>query len=288
MVLIDRRGEIVKKIGELPPFSPVLNKLVATLANDNVSYLEIGKLIEQDTVLAGNVLRMVNSAAYNLRSQVTSIAYAVSILGLDKLRNLALAIAVTRMWSSSPPAPGWSAPRFNQHSLATAMLADAMALQLKVEYPEGAFLAGLMHDLGKLLVATSMPADYMDIEDEFKRSGKPWEECELFVLGLDHAGISSMALEQWKLPEPIVRAVRMHHQPEIITGGLVPLSLAVRVASDAVNHLGYQIRSSETVEDPKAGHAQALAALERIGAAPRAPKVLEAFQQEFEAVRGLF
>ena len=264
---------------------------MATLANDNVSYLEIGKLIEQDTVLAGNVLRMVNSAAYNLRSQVTSIAYAVSILGLDKLRNMALAIAVTRMWSSAQAAPGWSAPRFNQHSLATAMLADAMALQLRVDYPEGAFLAGLMHDLGKLLVASSMPADYMDIEAEFERTGASWEECESMVLGLDHSGISAMALEQWKLPEPIVRAVRMHHQPELIAGGLIPLSLAIRTSSDVATHMGYTIRApkpSAPAEDPKEGRAKAEAALDRVDAGVKAPKVLDAFLQEFEAVRGLF
>ena len=247
MVAVDYRAEVAKQISELPPFSPVLNKLVATLANDNVSYVEIGKLIEQDTVLAGNVLRMVNSAAYNLRSTVTSISYGVSILGVDKLRNMALAISVSRMWNSMKPAPGWSAARFNTHSLATALLADALALNLRVTYPEGAFLAGLMHDLGKLVIATGLPREYGEIERRHL-AGLPWAEAEREVLGMDHASISAMALEQWKMPEPICRAARMHHMPELATSEGIPLSRAIHVASGAAELLGHGVR--EKVADP--------------------------------------
>jgi putative nucleotidyltransferase with HDIG domain len=287
MTTVDYRPEIAKRIAELPPFSPVLNKLVATLANDNVSFLEIGKLIEQDTVLAGNVLRMVNSAAYNLRSTVTSISYGVSILGVDKLRNMALAISVSRMWNSLKPAPGWSAARFNQHSLATALLADGVAMNLRVDYPEGAFLAGLMHDLGKVVVANGLPDQYGEIAAEQARTGDEWIACENRVLGLDHASISAQALEQWKVPEPICRAARMHHYPELVTGDGIPLSRAIRVASDAASVLGYTVQPLAETPDPEAAQQSVCRIIDELGGEGRGNKVLETFLPEFEAICAL-
>ena len=287
MTTVDYRPAIAKRIAELPPFSPVLNKLVASLANDNISFLEIGKLIEQDTVLAGHVLRMVNSAAYNLRSTVTSISYGVSILGIDKLRNMALAISVSRMWSALKPAPGWSAARFNQHSLATALLADGLAMNLRVNYPEGAFLAGLMHDLGKVVVANGLPAEYAEIASQHQRTGAPWISCESNVLGLDHASISAIALEQWKVPEPICRAARMHHYPELVTSDGIPLSRAVRVASDAATTLGYPVLEAGPVSDPAAAEQQVREAIDELGGKGQGTLVLAAFLPEFEAIRTL-
>jgi putative nucleotidyltransferase with HDIG domain len=282
MVAVDYRAEMAKKITELPPFSPVLNKLVATLANDNISFMEVGKLIEQDTVLAGNVLRMVNSAAYNLRSTVTSISYAVSILGVDKLRNMALAIAVSRMWNSLKPAAGWSPARFNQHSLATALLADSMALNLRVDYPEGAFLAGLMHDLGKLVVATGFTAEYGEIQGIFESGAGAWEECERKVLGMDHAAVSAQALEQWKMPEPISRAVRMHHMPELVTADGIPLSRVVHVASGVADRLGYGAREKA---EAAPGEETAAAWIDEACGVNKGQKILDSFGPEFEAIR---
>lgn len=287
MTTVDYRPEIAKRIAELPPFSPVLNKLVATLANDNVSFMEIGKLIEQDTVLAGNVLRMVNSAAYNLRSTVTSISYGVSILGVDKLRNMALAISVSRMWNSLKPAPGWSAARFNQHSLATALMADGLAMNLRVAFPEGAFLAGLMHDLGKVVVANGLPDQYVEIAAEHARSGDEWIACESRVLGLDHASISAQALEQWKVPEPICRAARMHHYPELVTSDGIPLSRAIRLASDAASMLGYTLLPLDQQPDAETAQQAVCQAIDELGGEGRGKKVLDAFLPEFDTICAL-
>jgi HD-like signal output (HDOD) protein len=286
MVAVDYRAEIAKRITELPPFSPVLNKLVATLANDNISFMEVGKLIEQDTVLAGNVLRMVNSAAYNLRSTVTSISYAVSILGVDKLRNMALAISVSRMWNSLKPAAGWSAARFNQHSLATALLADAVALNFRVIYPEGAFLAGLMHDLGQLVIATGLPREYGEVEVLYTAGAGAWQDCERKVIDMDHAAISAMALEQWKMPEPICRAVRMHHMPELVSGEGIPLSRAVHVASEVANLLGHSILQASVEPSVEPDPVAAVALLNDLDPVCRGQKILDAFGPEFEAIRG--
>ena len=101
-----------------------MNRLIASLASEDVSFAKIADLIEKDTVLAGNILKLVNSALYGLAGTVNSIRHAVSLLGITKLRNAALSMSVARMWSQVKTPPGWSTPNFNQHSVGVGILSD--------------------------------------------------------------------------------------------------------------------------------------------------------------------
>ncbi len=147
----------LRSLDQLPPFSPILNRLMASLADEEVSFADIAALIERDTVLSANVLKLVNSALYGRRGTVSSVRAAVSILGLNKLRNAVLGLSVSRIWNRMKTPASWDMGRFNQHSAAVAVLADILVQQVEVEYPEGAFAAGLLHDLGRLIIATSLP-----------------------------------------------------------------------------------------------------------------------------------
>src|SRR5580658_3313142 len=135
-------------LGQLPPFSPILNRLIASLAHEDVSFAKIADLIEKDTVLAGNILRLVNSALFGLPGTINSIRHAVSLLGITKLRNATLSMSVARMWNQLKTPPGWSTARFNLHSVGVAIMADLIGQRVAVGYAEGAFAAGLFHDLG--------------------------------------------------------------------------------------------------------------------------------------------
>ncbi len=182
-----------------------------------MSFAKIADLIEKDTVLAGNILKLVNSALYGLAGTVNSIRHAVSLLGINKLRNAALSMSVARMWSQVKTPAGWSTANFNQHSVGVGILSDLLAQRLNVEYAEGAFAAGLFHDLGLLLVAIGMHDEYKQLSLLCQQSHK-WEpEYEIQVLGLTHAELSAEALEQWNLPDEIQTAVRYHGSPELDT-----------------------------------------------------------------------
>src|SRR5271154_6752662 len=117
------RERALRTLGELPPFSPILNRLIASLAHEDVSFAKIADLIEKDTVLAGNILRLVNSALYGLPGTINSIRHAVSLLGITKLRNATLSMSVARMWNQLKTPPGWSMARFNLHSIGVAFMA---------------------------------------------------------------------------------------------------------------------------------------------------------------------
>jgi len=273
------RERALKSISRLPPFSPVLNKLIASLADDNVSFGDLAALVEKDTVLAGNVLRLVNSALYARRGTVNSVRHAVSILGLAKLRNAAMTWSVARMWSSHKYPQGWSASHFNLHSVAAAVLSDLLAIETKVEYAEGAFAAGLLQNVGMLLEVTGLPDEFAEVRKLYLDGRGSWVDCERNLLGLDHAELSAETLKQWNLPAPIVAAVRAHHTPAD------PMTLAcmVQTADLAVEVLGVPVQEWHKPIDSSAE--ELLAA---IGLADQAESILLNFRAEYEALREFF
>lgn len=244
-VLDAHRQRALKSLSQLPPFSPILTRVLASLAGEEVSYTKLADLIEKDTVLSGNILSLVNSALYARSVTVNSVRHAVSILGMNKLRNAVLGMSISRMWSRTRMPDSWSMAHFNMHSAATAILSDMLAQRLPVKYPEGAFLAGLLHDVGRLLIAISLPNQHEEILRLLASGKRSRVECELEVLGFTHADLSAEALAVWNLPEPIQVAVRDHHSLAPSDDGRdpggVPLSRLLNAANQYVNSTGVAI-----------------------------------------------
>src|SRR5437899_3199345 len=186
---------ILGALDKLPPFSPVLTRLLATLADEDVSFRELAAIIETDPVLAGNLLRVVNSPLYGRISTINSVRHAVAILGSVKIRNLVLGLSVSRRWAGAHVPGKWNARLFNAHSLAVALLSDLIALEVPVPYPEGAFASGLLHDVGKLLIAMAMPDRYETVYGLYESGGDSVADCELEGIGVTHAEISGAILE---------------------------------------------------------------------------------------------
>ncbi len=269
----------MKSMGRLPPFSPILNRLMGELACEGVSFAKLAELIERDTVLASNVLRVVNSPLYGLRATVNSVRHAVAVLGLAQLRNIVLSLSVSQLWSRVRTPGGWSMPHFNRHSVAVAMLADLLALEMRTQYAEGAFTAGLLHDVGKLLIAITFPDEFREID---RLAGADWRQetvHEGAILGLIHADLSAAALASWNLPEPIIDAVGNHHAA---AGGRGSLSEVLRAADRVANELGYGCRAAVAPGgDPATVFAD-------IGKPERASSLLADFDRAFEAMGGFF
>jgi len=273
-------------LGQLPPFSPILNRLMTSLANEDVSFAKIADLIEKDTVLAGNILKLVNSALYGFAGTVNSIRHAVSLLGIGKLRNAALSMSVSRMWGQVKTPAGWSTANFNQHSVGVGILADLLAQRLNVEYAEGAFAAGLFHDLGLLLVAIGMHDEYKQLSLLVQQSQKWDPEYEMQVLGMTHAELSAGALAQWNLPEEIRTAVRYHASPELdptkVEPGQLALSRVLSAADRYVKGTGVFVSLFESPsEDPRS-------ALDQLNLGERLPGILSEFDNEFTAIKAYF
>jgi HD-like signal output (HDOD) protein len=279
------RGRALDSLGKLPPFSPILNRLLAGLAREDISFIRLADIIEKDTVLAGNVLRLVNSALYGRRATVNSVRHAVSLLGINKLRNATLSMSVTRLWNQVRMPRGWSMAKFNLHSVANAMLSDAVSQAAPVEYAEGAFAAGLFADLGRLLIALALPDEHEQIRGLCTSKRFSRCECEMEVFGFTHAELSADALEIWNLPEEIREAVLHHHTlyDEPLEDNAIRLSTVVGVTDLYVNAVGYPMdKLDEGPVDAAIGQLEMFGLGERLGA------VIEEFLVEFNGIRAMF
>lgn len=279
------RRQAMKAVAELPPFSPVLDRLLATLSMESVSVSRVSEIIETDTVIAGNILKLVNSALYGRRGTVNSVRHAVSLLGINKLRNAVFAMSITRVWSKVKTAPGWSMANFNLHALACGLLSDCLAQRSDVEYPEGAFAAGLFRDLGQLLIAVALHDEFRAIQELSTSGFGPIVACEREVLGLSHADLSADALATWNLPDAIQQAARFHHEPESETTprtGPHSLAMAVHCASEYVA-LGGPWKFTQNEPPPNGYEPFASLGIEYAGA-----QFLDEYRKELSALSGAF
>ncbi len=173
--------------------------------------------------------------------------HAISMVGVGAIRKFALGASISNLFSRFRAAPSFSMARFNLHSVATGILVELISDEIEFEDPSGAFIAGMLHDVGKLLIAVSMPKMYEEILAVNAISGAPLLVCEREILGTDHAELSGFAVSRWELGKSIRWAAFYHHQPEQAVGleitghGKLSLSLAVHKADAFINGLGMSV-----------------------------------------------
>ena len=280
----------LEALGKLPPFSPVLTRVLVTLSGDEVSFGELGELIEKDPVLSGNILNLANSAFYARREATNSVRHASVRLGVKKLQNAILGLSISRLWNQMHMPGYWSMARFNLHAAAAALLSDLLAQRLPVAYPEGAFVAGLLHDLGQLLMVRSLPDEYDQVLRLFEEGPGDLQQCEEAIFGFTHAEASAAALGQWNLPEPTRLAVRFHHNPGLDPASSnrreIPLSRIIAAANGYVNSIGISVLLKNGPADPPDVSIQALGGLGLD--AGRLEKLLNEFSAENAAMAQFF
>ncbi len=233
------REKALKSLDRLPPLAPAVGRLLSKLAFKGVDYRELASFVEKDALLCAHILRTVNSAAFARSRTITSVSQAMSLLGTNALRRIAVGFTVSNLFSRVKAAPTWSRMRFNLHSGATGILTEAMVENMPVENKDGAFVSGMLHDLGRLLIAVGLHEHYETITTRHELSGRPVFECEREIIHVDHAELSCIALTKWGIPDNICRAVGHHHDPE--SKDAPWLSMVIHRADRFVNHLGIAI-----------------------------------------------
>jgi HD-like signal output (HDOD) protein len=208
-----------------------------------LEFKDLVKLAEGDAVLAGRVLALANSGAYGRRRNVDSIQYAIAFIGVSAIRRNAVSWAMGSVFRHFHPAESaaWSTTRFMAHSEHTATLCDMFCDRFPVREAEAAYMAGLTHDIGKLVMAMANRDAPGEVLDFMRLTGTPMVEAERELLGIGHPEISGMAAERWHLPDAICDAVYRHHNPEPDDKSAAPLSLVVAHADRVVNSIGFGI-----------------------------------------------
>jgi putative nucleotidyltransferase with HDIG domain len=216
--------EVVRRIHDLPSLPAVVAELLTSMEQDDVDLHYLAGRLALDQALTAKTLRLANSSFYGMPSKVTSIQQAMSVLGLHSIRTLVTACGVI---GAVPPTPG--APldfnAFWRHAIATAVWARALARHLRLS-PDTAFTAGLLHNLGRLVLVTRFPAEYAAVPlwcNEHQDATVA--QAELAVFGVDHAQAGSALAAYWKFPPTIQDAISRQHRTDA-TG----LALAVGLA----------------------------------------------------------
>ena len=282
----DYREKLLSSVETLPPLPTVLNQLLKVMNDANSSAGQISALIEKDGVLSGNVLRCVNSAYYGLQSRVSSIRHAVTLLGFETLRNLALAFSMRRMLVKPRPSSRKLSSQYSQHALGCAIMTQFLAHYTKSQDVDAAFAAGLFHDVGKLLIINTIPEMFPPLMEHWENSGGEFEDSERELLGVSHSQLSSVVLAKWKLSEVIQTAAGYHHDPGSCPADGdhgVTLTHLVHAADLYVRFYGLEIVSSA-----KRPPSQPDQAFERIGLIDGLPELAERFGVEFQSIRGVF
>jgi putative nucleotidyltransferase with HDIG domain len=207
--------DILREATRLPSL-PTVGMQIVSAANDPTTAAEdLSKLLSVDQSLSAKVLRLVNASYYGVRNRVTSIRQAVVILGFESVRALALSAAVMDRFETTEAPEGFSRTEFWKHSLGVAMTARLLARYLKRgrDEEEVCYMAGLLHDVGKVILDQYFPESFREIIRRVRETGGSFRAAEAEVNAVTHEEIGAFLSVQWGLPEPIVEAIRFHHRP---------------------------------------------------------------------------
>lgn len=200
---VKAKVEGITKILTIPP---VVSRIVHMVNAGTVSAAEIAEEINTDQVLAAKVLRLVNSGFYGFRQPITTITHAMVLLGLDVVKTLVMTASVLDIVD----AMNQYMEGLWEHSVGTARAANALAERMKVQNPEEYALLGLLHDIGKVVIAQTFPTEHGRIRDLVAERNCLQIDAELEVLGVTHPEVGMWLLKKWSLPSKVVYPIAYH------------------------------------------------------------------------------
>ena len=205
--------EILAQIDSLPPMPAVAVQLLEATQNPDVDLGQVAHLIECDPAMTANLLRACNSPFYGLRREVTSIRQATGLLGLKQVVQIAVTLLASRYLAPSQEGYDLAPGELWRSSVAAGIAAELLARECKYPQPSTAYTAGLLQDMGKIVLAEHLGGLLPQIRKLTEEQGIGWEEAERQVVGIPHPEVGAALLERWNFPATLVEAVRCHHHP---------------------------------------------------------------------------
>jgi HD-like signal output (HDOD) protein len=213
------KQKLQEKIGAirtLPTLPQVATRLIGLVHDPNSSASNVSRLIGQDASLSARVLRLANSAFYGMPRSITNLNNAVVILGLKTITTVVVSIAVFDMFPQDKFSKAFDRIAFWKHCLACGQIARGLASRMRSQVtfgPEEAFCAGLLHDIGKVIMEQYLHDDFHAALEFSHSKSVPAHEAEASVLGYDHCDVSHWLTEKWDLPSELHLPMLFHHRP---------------------------------------------------------------------------
>ena len=217
-------------IKELPTLPMIYFKVNKALQNKDTSIKGVADIIEMDQAMSSKVLHIVNCAFYGVSSKISSIPHAVMILGFNTVKNAIVSVSILDVLAIKVKFPGFDVKDFWGHSIAAAVICKHLAEKSRIAAPEDAFIAGLLHDMGKLIMLQHFTADFGRIWQSQQDDGLTFFDAERAFLPVDHAHIGAYLARKWMFPNSLIDAISSHHTNKI-TSANAGLSACVILAN---------------------------------------------------------
>jgi putative nucleotidyltransferase with HDIG domain len=205
--------EIVCRVNDLPAMPWVVGRVISLTDDPNSSVNELNEVICRDQSLTAKVLRLSNSAYYGYSRRIATVVDAIGILGFNAIRNLVLAAHTYSILKKEVKGYRIAQGDIWRHSMACAMAARSIAKRVGFPSSDQAFIAGLLHDMGKVILSVYVAEAYDEIIRRVQEEQQPFSVVEAEVLGFTHASVGARVADKWRLPADHVEAIACHHTP---------------------------------------------------------------------------
>jgi len=207
----DFKARVLKMISYLPPIPTVMVELIDALNNEDIELNVLGKIIGKDPSMSVNVLKVANSAFYKLPVKVKTIEHAVRMLGTKEIASLCIACTAGKSLKAPANQPTLDLSKFWQHSVATGVISKVLCSELNIQSANNIYLAGLIHDVGKIILDRFMHDVYKEIVRITYNENISVVEAEQRIIGESHAKVGGWLMEKWNLPPMFVDVATYHH-----------------------------------------------------------------------------
>lgn len=205
---------IAARAGDLPPMPLLAVQALQMTKDPKVSARDLQSVITRDQALTARILRIVNSAMFALRGEVSTVSHAVAVLGMDAIRSIIMSASVHQVLQADvAKGRDLGTKLLFDHSWGAASAARILAEHTRYQNVEEAFLCGLMHDIGKPILMTNFPARYTQVMGEVYAGRAGFHALELQAFGFSHAHVGALVAERWNFPWRFSEAIGFHHDP---------------------------------------------------------------------------
>ena len=211
METMDRVEKIAATVGDLPALPQVATKVMSLIQDPRCKVKDLERIIYTDQAITARVLRIANSAFYGVRGDVSTLSRAIVILGFNTLRSVVVTGASAALHRTKSSC--FKDRILWEHSIAVAIAARTIAKECRYASQEEAYLGGLLHDVGKVVLDANMSEEYQEVLEQVYNDRKTFIEAENDVLGFDHCDVGVLMATRWNLAPGLIEAVRLHHQP---------------------------------------------------------------------------
>lgn len=201
------------RLTDMPALPNVVARLTRLIADPKTTASDINDALSSDPGLVARILRLVNSPYYGFSRRIATVTNAVVILGFSQVRSLALSAFIFDKLAGAEREVRFDINALWRHSLGAAFMAAGIARHIDAKLEEDAFICGLLHDLGKFVMARNVPEHLGMVLDVVRSEDIQFNEAEHRCLDYDHAQLGAAIIERWNLPDTLVEAVRRHHDP---------------------------------------------------------------------------